>query len=318
MKANADQNQRASRVLTLASATAEPGRAPAPQGPAYVAGQRRPSEASGAAARGYPKPLSPYDPSGASVVLAATRALLTATSRTDVARVLHTAVEDLGGTVVPARSAKEGAIPLDVSLGVGEPQVVVVDAVHPASLGLTSHLPTLVEDALTWAARCEGDRRRPTRVTLDPHRGVDSRAVTPRLGEALAGDVVCRVELDDLPLLTESHGAGVAELALDRCGALLRTHVRTPGDFVGRCEGHDFVVILAGAPLEVACDRMRQVALAWMAEHQASLSIGVAVCSERGGVAAQAAAESALRRARELGRNRLAVASSEDHAGAPS
>lgn len=317
MKANVDQNQRVSRVHTRAPAMVESGQVPVSQGPAYVAAQRRPSEAGGAPARGYPALVSAYDPSGASVVLAATRALLTATSRTDVVRVLHTAVEDLGGTVVPARSAAQGAIPVDVSLGVGEPQVVVVDAVHPASLGLTSHLPTLVEDALTWAARCEGDRRRPMRVTLDPHLGLDSRAVAPRLGEAVAGDVVCRVELDDLALLTESHGAVAAELALERCAALLRTHVRIPGDFVSRCEGDDLVVILAGAPLDVACDRMRQVALAWMAEHQASLSIGVAVCAENGGVAAQVAAESALRRARELGRNRLAVATNEDHASAP-
>jgi diguanylate cyclase (GGDEF)-like protein len=315
MNASADKNEPVVGVLTRSGAAVASTHSSAAQGPAFVAGQRTP--ATNGAARGYPTALGSFDATGASVVLAATRALLTAKSRVEVARVLHTAVEDLGGAVVSARSAPPEAMPVDVSLGVGEPQLVVVDQIHPASMGLTSHLPTLVEDALTAAARCEGDRRRPVRVTLDGHRVVDARTVVvPRLGRATVGDVVCLVDLDNFKLLIESRGVEAAHLALDRCGALLRSHVRTPGDFVGPCEDDRFVVILAGAPLDVACDRMRQVSLAWMAEHEASVSVGVAVCSEHGGVAAQEAADRALRRAKQLGRNRLAIATSEDAAGA--
>lgn len=313
MNASAEKSEPVVGVLTRSGAAGASKKSSATRGPAYVAGQRTP--AANGATRGYPAALASFDATGASAVLAATRALLTAKSRAEVARVLHTAVEDLGGAVVPARSAPPGAIPVDVSLGVGEPHLVLVDELHPASMGLTAHLPTLVEDALTAAARCEGDRRRPVRVTLDGHRVVDARTVVaPRLGRATVGDVVCLIDLDNFSLLIESRGVEAAHLALDRCGTLLRSHVRTPGDFVGRGEGDRFVVILAGAPLDVACDRMRQISLAWMAEHEASLSVGVAVCSERGGVAAQEAAERALRRAKELGRNRLAIATSEDAA----
>ncbi|HYO40347.1 MAG TPA: diguanylate cyclase [Nocardioidaceae bacterium] len=314
MDASAKNNDHVAGVLTRASATVGPAPSPPAQGPAFVAGQRTPPR--DGTSRGYPAVRTPYDPTGASVVLAATRALLTATTRTEVAQVLHTAVQDLGGAVVPARSADASAIPVDVSLGVGEPQVVIVDEMHPASLGLSAHLPSLVEDALTSAARCEGDRRRPVRVTLDaPPRPASRSAAAAGLGDVSTGDVVCLVDLDQFPLLVEAMGAQAAVAAFERCGTLLRTHVRTPGDFVGRSHGQRFLVVLAGAPLDVACDRMRQVALAWMAEHQASLSIGVAVCSERGAAAAQDAAHRALQRAKKHGRNRVAVATSEDVAG---
>jgi hypothetical protein len=314
MNASANDSEHVAGVLTRASATVGPTQPPAAQGPAFVAGQRTPNKAG--AGRGYPAVLTAYDATGALVVLAATRALLTATSRAEVAQVLRTAVQDLGGTVVPARSAGPSAIPVDVSVGVGEPQVVVVDEMHPASMGLSEHLPSLVEDALTSAARCEGDRRRPVRVTLEAHSGTRSPSVVaPRLGEVTVGDVVCLADVDDFPLLVTTLGARGAEIALERCGTLLRAHVRNPCDVVTTCEGERFLVVLAGAPLDVACDRMRQIALAWMAEYQASLSIGVAVCSERGGAAARDAAERALDRAKQLGRNRLAVATSEDVAG---
>jgi diguanylate cyclase (GGDEF)-like protein len=313
----ADQDQSTRRAMPEARVSVEDPRAAADRaGPAQVVEQRsRTTTIVGG--RGYPALVPPLDPTGSAVILAATRALLTAETRGQVASVLHTAVSDLGGSVVAVRSAGADALPVDVSLGVGEPRVVTVDPVHPSSLLLITHLPTLVEDALTSAARCDGDRRRPVRVTLDAATGVGNRAVVgPRLGEAVVGDVVCLVDIDDFKALNDALGLSGADRALRRCGTLLRTHVRSPYDFVGRWGADKFLVILAGAPLEVACDRLRQVALAWMAEHRASVSIGVAVCTELGGGAARKAAEQALRRAKESGRNRLAVATAEDHADA--
>lgn len=96
---------------------------------------------------------------GSAVVLAATRALLTARTREEAAAVLHTAVNDLGGGVVPARLAHE-ALPLDGSLGVGEPRLVVVDPVSVVRLRLERWLPGLVQEALETAARCDRERAR--------------------------------------------------------------------------------------------------------------------------------------------------------------
>jgi GGDEF domain-containing protein len=156
------------------------------------------------------------------------------------------------------------------------------------------------------------------RVSLEALTGGNSHAVVPPPpGEATPGDVVCVMEVDETAALTDALGVSGMERAVRRCEMLLRTHVRTPGDLVQRRGRHGFLVILAGAPLDVACDRMRQVALAWMAEHRAGVSVGVAVCSDRGGAAAGAAAERALLRAQRQGANRLAVATSEDMSGQP-
>ena len=103
----------------------EPTRGP-DQGPASRAAKR---QGSGARERAYPPPDDVDDPTGDGVALAATRALLKASTREEVARVLHTAVGDLGGTVVPARLASESALSVDVSLGVGEPRVARCNSV---------------------------------------------------------------------------------------------------------------------------------------------------------------------------------------------
>lgn len=108
------------------------------------------------AGRGYPPVAGHEDATGDAVALAATRALLKVESRAEAALVLHTAVADLGGSVVPARVAGDNAPSVDVSLGAGEPSVVLVaDPVDPSSLRLTRHLPALVEDAAAAAVRCD-------------------------------------------------------------------------------------------------------------------------------------------------------------------
>jgi methanogenic corrinoid protein MtbC1 len=108
------------------------------------------------AGRGYPPVAGHEDATGDAVALAATRALLQVGSRAEAALVLHTAVADLGGSVVPARVAGESAPSVDVSLGAGEPSVVLLaDPLDPSSLRLTRHLPALVEDAAAAAVRCD-------------------------------------------------------------------------------------------------------------------------------------------------------------------
>jgi methanogenic corrinoid protein MtbC1 len=124
-------------------------------GPATAAARRDRAQRAGSAARGYPRSEHLDDPTGNAVALAATRALLTVQTRAEAAQVLHTAVHDLGGAIVPARLAGDDAIPVDVSLGAGEPRVVVADALDMAGMRLAQHLPLLVEDAQRAAARYE-------------------------------------------------------------------------------------------------------------------------------------------------------------------
>lgn len=136
------------------------GKPPAPPllGPAAHAARRQ--GAVTRTERAYPLPLG-ADDTGDAVLLAATRALLACATREQVAHVVHTAVNDLGGGVLPARLAEAlpDVVHIDVSLGVGEPRVVVVDPVSLARMRLSHHLPVLVQDALTAAAACDARRR---------------------------------------------------------------------------------------------------------------------------------------------------------------
>lgn len=127
------------------------------RGPAEHAARRHRGPA--ARARAYPLPAGD-DPTGTDIALAATRALLAATTREEAAAVLRTAVHDLGAGTAPARLAdlNPEALAVDVSLGVGEPRVVVVDGVSPAGLRVALHLPALLHDATLVAARCDLER----------------------------------------------------------------------------------------------------------------------------------------------------------------
>ncbi len=113
------------------------GDCPPALGPAYAAARRTERRFS---PRPYEHP-SDVGLTGEGVVLAATRALLSVRSREEAADVLLTAIRDLAGGVVPARLAEahRDALPGDVSLGIGDPLLVVVPelSVAPCRSGST-------------------------------------------------------------------------------------------------------------------------------------------------------------------------------------
>jgi hypothetical protein len=135
------------------SRSADEGLPPA-WGPATAAARRtgRPDRVP----RPYEQPVN-ADLSGDSVALAATRALLSIRRREEASEVLQTVVHDLGGAVVPARLAEAhpGALPIDLSLGCGEPLLVVVPELSIAALQIAHHLPRLQQDALRAAELCD-------------------------------------------------------------------------------------------------------------------------------------------------------------------
>lgn len=267
--------------------------------------------------RGYPALVdNDDDPTGDAVALAATRALLKVSSRLEAARVLNTAVNDLGGSLVPARLASETAISVDVSLGVGEPRVVLVlDRMGLASLRLVRHLPTLVEDALWVAARCDHHQRQSLRATTDALTGVASRGeIGLRLGLTTPGDVVCMVDLDGLKEVNDSRGHDAGDQVLRGLGRLLNEATRDV-DFVGRYGGDEFIVILTGSPVAVAVERLRHLAASWATQttHRTSVSIGLALIDDEGPTVALKAADRALYRAKRLGGDRVEIATLDDY-----
>jgi diguanylate cyclase (GGDEF)-like protein len=240
---------------------------------------------------------------GEAVALAAARRLLRVDTRAEAAQVLHAAVRELGGEVVDARTAGPGALREDVSLGVGDPVVVV-----PAGAGgltrtrLERQLPALLEDARAAAARCDHYQRQATRARTDALTGLADRGeVDLRLAEAVPGDVVCLLDLDGFKAVNDTLGHQAGDEALRSFGQLLRESVRDV-DFVGRYGGDEFLVVFAATPLPVVEQRMDELVHAWAdGGSGVGVSIGIARVGARGAEAAAAAADRALYRAKGAG-----------------
>ena len=255
------------------------------------------------------------DASGDAVALAATRALLRALTRDEAAVVLRTAVDDLGAAVVPARIAADTALPVDISLGVGEPTVLEVEPGTAAYARMMRHLTDLVDDAHTAATRSDLSRRQERRATIDVLTGVATRAeIGLRLGRAVEGDVVCTIDLDGFKELNDTRGHAAGDDALRDFGRLLRQSIRVD-DFAGRYGGDEFTLVLRAAAPDSARSRMVDLLTQWqeLGDHGTTASVGVAEVDARGGALAAKAADAALYRAKRAGRNRVEVATAEDH-----
>lgn len=232
---------------------------------------------------------------------------------------LRTAVEDLGGVVVPARIASDDALPLDVSLGVGEPSVVEVPPGSPSYERVARHLSELVTDAHTVANRSDLGHQQERKATVDALTGAATRReIGRRLGTALPGDAVCVLDLDGLKQLNDSRGHAAGDDALRSLGRLLRESVRDE-DFVGRYGGDEFVLLLRASGPESARARMGLIAERWRAlrDHGTTASVGVAAVDHRGGALAAKAADAALYRAKRAGRDRVEVAGDDDYPHLP-
>lgn len=126
--------------------------------PAWTAARRARAQRRGPAHRAdraYPEVPVDDDPDAPAVRLAAARAMLHARTPGQVAGALRTLVHDLGGAVVPARLGTGGAstLPVDVSLGLGEPMLVRADELSVGAVRLGALLGTALEDAHCALAR---------------------------------------------------------------------------------------------------------------------------------------------------------------------
>ena len=255
---------------------------------------------------------------GDAVALAAARALLRVDSRAGAAAVLQGAVRELGGVVVEARSADSSALPVDVSLGVGEPCVVLPGDPSRAAV-LRRLLPELLDDARAAALRCDRYQQQAARARTDALTGLAGRGeIDARLGRVTGDDVVCLMDLDGFKAVNDTRGHAAGDRALRRFGRLLRASVRDV-DFVGRYGGDEFLLILSGIPLATAGERMAALARTWATEGPGvGVSIGVAQVDERGSAVATSAADRALYRAKRSGGGRVQLATEEDyHSSSP-
>lgn len=158
-------------------------------------------------------------------------------------------------------------------------------------------------------------------AVTDPLTGLRNRRFVRRHLDQLLGAgataAVLLVDVDRFKPLNDRHGHAVGDIALKEVAARLREHLRAV-DIVARYGGEEFMAVIAGAGPEEAMavgERLRAaIADRPIAAPGVSLpvtiSIGAAVSEE--GVDAEAliaAADAALYRAKDRGRNRVEQAS---------
>jgi diguanylate cyclase (GGDEF)-like protein len=249
------------------------------------------------------------------VALVAARRLLRADTRAEAAAVLRDALTELGGRVVATSVADFSALPYEVSLGVGEPAVVVpADGSDVTRRRLERQVAQLLDDARAAAVRSDRYHRQAARARTDALTGLAERGeIDVRLAEATDEDVVCLMDLDGFKEVNDTQGHRAGDEALRRFGHLLRTSVREV-DFVGRYGGDEFLVLFSGTPLDVAEQRMGALIGSWTDEGPGvGVSIGVAPVGVHGAEVAVAAADRALYRAKRAGGARVRLAEEADY-----
>jgi len=129
---------------------------------------------------------------------------------------------------------------------------------------------------------------------------------------------IIMLDIDYFKRFNDTYGHDAGDSLLRVVAGFLKTHVRGE-DIPCRYGGEEFTLILPGAPLEVSAQRAEQLRKGiegLRPEHEGrplgsvTLSLGVAVFPDHGatGDAVIRAADAALYRAKQAGRNRVAVA----------
>jgi diguanylate cyclase (GGDEF)-like protein len=142
----------------------------------------------------------------------------------------------------------------------------------------------------------------------DPVTGLLSRrAVEEELTRLVPGDVVALIDPDHLGHVNDAGGQPAGDRTLRSLAACLAEFCRR-NDWCGRFAGAQFLLVVrrSGAQPAIAVDRLRE---RWLAlEAPTTFSAGVAVHRD-GDDAWQTIthADAALRRAKELGRDRVEV-----------
>jgi two-component system cell cycle response regulator len=169
--------------------------------------------------------------------------------------------------------------------------------------------------------RADLDRTLEMAVT-DPLTGLRNRRYVRRHLEGVlrsGGAAVLLLDVDRFKSVNDTHGHAAGDVVLREIAERLRTHLRS-ADVVARYGGEEFMVVVAGAAAEegrLVAERLRaavaQDPIA-AAGRLLDVTLSIGVAGGPGGTAADAlvaAADAALYRAKNAGRNRVEVAAPE-------
>lgn len=251
-------------------------------------------------------PAPPADPPEKyvpDIVYSATRSLFRVSGSDEVISLLSKLVRRLGGNIVPAAADDPNALPIDISLGHGDPFYPAAEPGSAAHWLLSTYLPNVVKDAqaaFELAFRAEVLAKD---AGIDAASGLPNHGTLSRLLTRLqAGDAIVAVDLD------WGHAPGSDTVQSDR--EILRAFARDlrnatrATEFCGRASGGEFVALLNSPGPDGAAKLLERLQARWERRPPAiphTFSGGIATLDERGWRPAIQAADRALRRNQETG-----------------
>lgn len=157
----------------------------------------------------------------------------------------------------------------------------------------------------TLRARLRADARTDALTSLGNRRDLDERLV-----DAVAGDTVVIADLDHFKCVNDTQGHGAGDLVLERFGHAIDQHLRRR-DYAARYGGEEFVLILPRTEPMQAMNMLRALRTEWAEEGTGvTFSAGIAlITADSPPGSALAAADVALYRAKQAGRDRFRIAS---------
>jgi diguanylate cyclase (GGDEF)-like protein/PAS domain S-box-containing protein len=251
---------------------------------------------------------SDIDPEAATTRLAAARSLLRAEAVEEAVGVVIGVVRDLGGSTIPARLDDRNALPLDCSLGHGEPLLARPDSAL-ARLRIERILPEVLDDAREVIGRLRQRDDYAELSNTDPLTGLLNRRAVDRLLPRLGpDDAVIVIDIDHFKEVNDNWGHAVGDELLIAFARALRSYSRA-GDQFGRLGGDELLAVLVdagGAGLE---SFLRRLNATWLSirPREVTYSVGATLIGQRTGPEALAAADAAMYRAKAMGRDQVAV-----------
>ncbi|MEP7017046.1 MAG: GGDEF domain-containing protein [Actinomycetota bacterium] len=242
----------------------------------------------------------------------ATRGLLRTRDALEAQHIVLKLCRALGADVATADADLPDSVPMDISLGEGEPLLPITGDPRVRSL-LSRYLVPAVSDARAIVESGLSSERLVQMATIDTLTGVWSRAsLTYAVNHTSPGDCVSMIDLDHFKNVNDTLGHDAGDAVLASFAAHLRSGVRDR-DMVGRFGGEEFVVVFPATTIEGAYDVLIRLRASWQTTSMLPItfSAGIAAVTvphgdrEPAGQTALKSADALMYAAKSAGRDRV-------------
>ena len=254
----------------------------------------------------------------------ATRSLLRTRDALAAQQIVFTLCRALGAEVATADADLPDSVPIDISLGEGEPMLPVTSDPRVRTL-LSRYLVPAVSDARSMVESRLSSERLVQMATMDTLTGVWSRAsLTYAVNHMSRGDCVALIDLDHFKNINDTLGHDAGDTVLASFAAHLRAGVRDR-DMVGRLGGEEFVVVFPATTIEGAYDVLSRLRASWQTSSPLPITFSAGIAGVTGldgdsrsaGQTALKSADALMYAAKSAGRDRVECQQSPTYDGGP-